>query len=179
MSVEAGRRKMMMKHRKKYSKKPSRSGDVTCKMADSKAAYYYQRMATAYATEIDNVANENPEDLSAWYKDNVEVFNAKDVKWEIIVPGTSFPFAGNEELFGFFTFLVGRRFSFNQWSNFEVNVCDDYTVKVNFLYASVVLEAEGNYIDYFGEMEVAYDHYDKVSYLRATRTYAIDRGYGE
>lgn len=38
---------------------------MSCQLADSETAYYYQRMASKCATTMDDVSMENPKDLTA------------------------------------------------------------------------------------------------------------------
>jgi hypothetical protein len=163
--------------KKEGSKAPKMVDAASARMADSSTAYTYQRMATDFLTEIDNIANEEVEDLDEFYETRIAAFSTDDVVWDIDTGARKFQVEGKEPVRGLWDNFAGRQFAFHRWSHFAVNEVSGGGIEVALRYHLVGLEAEGNYNDIFGVIKVNYDEDDLVDYVFVQRLHAIDRGY--
>lgn len=164
------------KSAKKMKRKPKMPEEMTVENASDKDGYVYQRKADAFLTEIDNMANENPDDVGAFYEHRVAAFQTDDIIWDIDAGARKFQLEGKEAVGGLFSSFSTRKFSFHQWSHYEINELSTGKMEAACRYHGVVLEAEGNYQDIFGVVKVHFNTDNMIDFVFVQRFHTIDRG---
>jgi hypothetical protein len=146
------------------------------KLADSETAYKYQYLTDSFFVEVDNIVNEKPTDVDAFYFSRIAPRIASDAVWSIDTPLVKDEFVGIEEILIFWQRLATRDFSNHNWSFYTVtNIGKD--VQVEFRYHGIVRSTSTSpFQDIFGIVRVIFNDHDLISDAYVSRSYTIDRG---
>jgi hypothetical protein len=159
------------------SKRSEQNDTVVCKIANSDDGYYYQRMANAMLTGVDDIASV-AEDADVFFETHVAAVSTPDVVWDIDAGSRKFQLEGIDNVKPLWVnSFASREFAFHQWSHWEICTSAGGTAEAAFRYHGVVREDGGPYQDIFGVIVVHFDRDDLIEYVFVQRLKTINRPY--